>query len=198
MRDLISRGSQGHGPVHLLLISAAELGVVWDGAEEGWVRVSLPHLRMMAGPVQHFYSSVLDARRFSVLAKPSESKGLWGAEHTDFKGSLQRLTSSHQRERDLVTSHFLWVRLAWIPSWQRQEGRCSLPFLWYKGWRWALILGAPSSMLGNCLSSLHFCPWIEGCLLWHGWLPGLSGISDGDLWASSFRDLATVFGCLPC
>ena len=41
MLDLISRGAQGHGPVHLLLISAAELGFAWDGAEKGWVR-SLP------------------------------------------------------------------------------------------------------------------------------------------------------------
>ena len=59
MLDLISRGAQGHGPVHLLLISAAELGFAWDGAEKGWVRVSLPPLRMMTGPVQHFYSSFL-------------------------------------------------------------------------------------------------------------------------------------------
>ena len=42
MLDRISRGSQGHGPVHLLLISAAELGFAWDGAEHGWVQVSLP------------------------------------------------------------------------------------------------------------------------------------------------------------
>ena len=49
MLDLISRGSQGHCPVHLLLISAAELGFAWDGAEQGWVRVSLPPLRMMTG-----------------------------------------------------------------------------------------------------------------------------------------------------
>ena len=27
-------------------------------------------------------------------------------------------------------------------------------------------------------------------MLWHGWLPGLSGISDSDPWASSFADLA--------
>ena len=47
MMDLISRGAQGHGPVHLLLISAAELGFAWGGAEKGWVRVSLPPLRMM-------------------------------------------------------------------------------------------------------------------------------------------------------
>ena len=66
MLDLISRGAQGHGPVHLLLISAAELGFAWDGAERGWVRVSLPHLRMMTGPVQHFRSAILDGRRFHV------------------------------------------------------------------------------------------------------------------------------------
>ena len=29
--NLISTGAPGHGPVHLLLISAAELGFVWDG-----------------------------------------------------------------------------------------------------------------------------------------------------------------------
>ena len=34
MLDLISRGAQGHGPVHLLLISAAEIGFAWDGVRE--------------------------------------------------------------------------------------------------------------------------------------------------------------------
>ena len=33
MLDLISRGAQGHGPIHLLLISAAELGFARDGDE---------------------------------------------------------------------------------------------------------------------------------------------------------------------
>ena len=54
MLDLISRGAQGHGPIHLLLVYAAELGFAWDGDEKGWVRVSLPPLRMMTGPIQHF------------------------------------------------------------------------------------------------------------------------------------------------
>ena len=35
MLDLISRGTQGHGPVHLPLISAAEIGFAWDGDEGG-------------------------------------------------------------------------------------------------------------------------------------------------------------------
>ena len=65
MPDLISRGARGHGPVHLLLISAAEVGFAWDGEEKGWVRVSLPPLRMMTGPTQHFYSSILDQRLFT-------------------------------------------------------------------------------------------------------------------------------------
>ena len=43
MLDLISRGAQGHGPVHLLLISATELGFAWDGNEHvGFGFPSLP------------------------------------------------------------------------------------------------------------------------------------------------------------
>ena len=68
-------GAQGHDPIHLLLISAAELGFAWDGDEKGWVRVSLPPLRMMSGPVQHFRSAILDAWRFQVFARLSERKG---------------------------------------------------------------------------------------------------------------------------
>ena len=48
----------------------------------------------MTGPVQHFYSSILDAWRFGVFAKLSERKGFSGAEFADFEGSLQLLTSS--------------------------------------------------------------------------------------------------------
>ena len=53
MLDLICRGAQGHGPVHLLLISAAEIGFAWDGGGNGWVRVSLPPLRMMSVSYSH-------------------------------------------------------------------------------------------------------------------------------------------------
>ena len=63
MVDLLSRRAQGHGPVHLLLIFAAELGFA---------------LRMMNGPVKHFYSSILDAWRFSAFSKLSERKGFLG------------------------------------------------------------------------------------------------------------------------
>ena len=100
MLDLISRGAQGHGPVHLLLISAAELGFALDGSERGWVRVSLPPLRMMTGPIQHHLSAILEAWHFHVFARLSERRGFLGVEFADLKGSLQILTSSHLRERD--------------------------------------------------------------------------------------------------
>ena len=84
MLDLISRGAQGHGPVRLLLTSAAEVGFAWDGDERGWVRSFLPPLRMMTGPIQHFYSSILDAWRFCVFAKLSERKSFFGSEYFDY------------------------------------------------------------------------------------------------------------------
>ena len=80
MLDLISRGAQGHGPVHLLLISAAD--------EQGWVRVSLPPLRMMTGPIQHFRTAILEAWHFHVFSKLSERKGFWDVEFADLKGSF--------------------------------------------------------------------------------------------------------------
>ena len=42
MLDLISRGAQGHGPVHLLLISAAEIGL--PGMEMRKVGYGFPFL----------------------------------------------------------------------------------------------------------------------------------------------------------
>ena len=40
------------------------------------------------------------------------------------------------------------------------------------------------------LLSLNRSNWPR-CLLWDGWLPGLSGLSDRDPWATSFGDLAS-------
>ena len=68
---------RGNGPVHLLLISAAEIGFASDGNEYGWVRVSLPPLRMMTGPIQHFRTAILEAWHFHVFARLSERKGFW-------------------------------------------------------------------------------------------------------------------------
>ena len=165
MLDLISRGAQGHGPVHLLLISAADLGFAWDGEEKGWVRVSLPHLRMMTGSVQHFYSSILDAWRFTVFAMLSERKGSWRAEFADFQGSLQLLTSSHLRERDkmLLTAIFgggVWNGFL-LGKAKKEDVPCR-----FCGRKMVMdicfgnVLFPPFNMCANFLSSHHLRPWI--------------------------------------
>ena len=68
---------------HLWPTSAAEVGFAWDGEEKGWVRISLPHMRMMSGPIQHFYASILDAWRYRFFANLSERKGFGRAEFVD-------------------------------------------------------------------------------------------------------------------
>ena len=51
---MVSHGCLGHGPVHLLLASAAEIGFWWDPFALAWSRPGLPLLSNLAGPVQPF------------------------------------------------------------------------------------------------------------------------------------------------
>ena len=59
--DLVSEGCHGHGPVHLLVSGAAEIGFRWDPHSLAWYRPGLPFLCNLAGPVQHFRAAILDA-----------------------------------------------------------------------------------------------------------------------------------------
>ena len=61
-----AEGSSGHGPAHLLLESAAEIGFSWCPLVLGWDRPGLPVLSMVAGPIQHFRAAILDAWRDKV------------------------------------------------------------------------------------------------------------------------------------
>ena len=170
----------------------------WGGATVG-SRVSLPPLRMTTGPVQHFYSSILDAWRFSVFANISERKGFRGVDCVDFQGFLQLLTSSHLRERDkmLLRAHFVWGRLERIPSWQGHERKMFPAVIVVRGMEMGTYSGSvlllPSCTSGSCPNLLHLCPWIVASgpdvLLWHGWLPGLGGAGEDNPWATSFGDL---------
>ena len=54
-----AEGSPGHGPVHLLLQSAAEIGFCWDPEELAWDRPGLPLLSNLSGPIQHFRAAIL-------------------------------------------------------------------------------------------------------------------------------------------
>ena len=67
---MVGEGCPGHGPVHLLTASAAEIGFGWDPVGMPWSRPGLPCpcLNNLAGTVQHFKAAILDAWRNKVAA----------------------------------------------------------------------------------------------------------------------------------
>ena len=200
MLDLISRGAQGHGPVHLLLISVAELGFAWDGNEHGWLRFSLPPLRVMTGPVQNFRSAILEAWRFHVFAKLSERKGFWGVEFADFQGSLQLLTSSHLLEQEKMLMRAILCGGVWngflLGKAKKEDVPCR--FCGKRDGDGHLFWECPFSPLSlqhvrelpefAFLMSVDRGKW-PSCSLWH--LFGLNGMVIDEPWALSFGDLAS-------
>ena len=65
-----AEGCPGHGPAHLLVESAAEVGFHWGPDVLGWERPGLPFLSNFAGPIQHFRAAVLEAWRNKVPGRP--------------------------------------------------------------------------------------------------------------------------------
>ena len=107
-----SAGAPGHGPIHLLIQSADELGFFWDSEQAGWIRPGLPPLRMMTGPIQHFRSAMWQAWQHKVATDLCKRKGFRGGFGVDIYGSHQLLVSSHFRERqNVASSHSFWRRL---------------------------------------------------------------------------------------
>ena len=98
--DYASAGAPGHGPIHLLVQSADELGFFWDSDQAGWIRPGLPPLRMMTGPIQHFRDAIWQAWQHKVTTDLCKRKGFRGGFGFDIHGSHQLLVSSHLRERD--------------------------------------------------------------------------------------------------
>ena len=64
-----------HGPVHLLVESADEIGFLWSPEMVGWVREGLPVLSNLASPVQHFRAAILEGWSCKVSADFLCSKG---------------------------------------------------------------------------------------------------------------------------
>ena len=127
-----------------------------------------------------------------MAAKLAEGEGFRGAELVDFKGSLQLLNSSHLEERDNML-----LRGILCPSWPGQEGICSVWILWQKDgdghlfWECSFL---PILHVRELPEFVSILPLDRGkwprCLLWHGWLPGLSSAADRNPWAASFGQLA--------
>ena len=118
---MVHEGCPGHGPVHLLSASAAEIGFERDPHALAWIRPGLPLLGNLAGPVQHFKAAILEAWRDKVSSNFCCRKGFRGGPLLDVHGSLQLLNSSHVREPDKallrsVMVGSVWNWLAWVVS----------------------------------------------------------------------------------
>ena len=96
--DLVSGGALGHGPVHLLVASAASLGFQWCLCGFCWDRPGFPQLPMVEGPYQHFENSILSAWRDSNSTDLCRRKGFRGGPLLDFRRSVQLLDPSHVRD----------------------------------------------------------------------------------------------------
>ena len=111
--DYVSAGSPGHGPIHLFIHSADELGFFWDSEQAGWIRSGLPPLRMMTGPIQHFRSAIWQVWQHKVATDLCKQKGFRGGVGVDIYGSHQRLVSSHFRKRDKMLSRVILSGGVW-------------------------------------------------------------------------------------
>ena len=130
--------------------SASVVGFLWDSLELAWSGPGLPLLSNLSCPFQHFRAAILGAWRDAVSAKVCAKKGFRGPLFV-FDGTLQLLNSDHVRE-----SRFLMVIFFGIVLFHE-------------------IREHPEF---HDLMELDKTSWPR-CLLWHGWLPLLSGINGG-------------------
>ena len=196
---MVREGSPGHGPIHLLLASAAEIGFRWDPLALAWARPGLPVLSNLAGPVQHFKAAILDAWRNKVSADLCSRKGFRGGLLLDVHGSLQLLKSSHVRERNKALLRIIMVGGVWNGFFLHRVGRLPVP---------CRICGTPDGD-GHLFWECTFPPLVEirenpefhnllrmdkahwpRCLLWYGWLPMLSRVNGASPWAADASESA--------
>ena len=196
---MVGEGCPGHGPIHLLSASAAEIGFRWDPDALAWVRPGLHLLSNLAGPFQHIKAAILDAWRDKVSVDLCGRKGFRGGPLLDVYGSLQLLNSSHVRERDKALLRSIMV------------GGVGNGFLLGKVRGQVVpckVCGAPDGD-GHLFWECTFPPLVEirenpefhdlmrmdkahwpRCLLWHMWLPMLSGCNGDSPWADTASESA--------
>ena len=198
--EMVSEGFPGHGPIHLLFASAAEIGFRWwDPLALAWSRPGLPLLSNLAGPIQHFKAAVLDAWRNKVAADLFGREGFRGGPLLDVHGSLQLLNSSHVRDRDKGLLRSIMVGGVWNGYLLGEVRGQPVP---------CRFCGAPDND-GHLFWECTFPPLVEirenpeshdlmrmdkahwpRCLLRHGWLPMLSGVNGVSPWAADASDSA--------
>ena len=179
----VGEGSPGHGPVHFLSASAAEVGFS-VGSSQDWVGLDLGCLCLsnLAGPIQHFRAAVLDAWRNKVAADLCGREGFRGGPLLDVSwllaASLILLMSG--RETRLCFVKQSWLGVSGMVFFLEGFGSS----LFHVGFVVHLMVmviffgNVPFLLLLRYVKILRFMiswEWIRvighRCLLWHGWLP---------------------------
>ena len=154
----------------------------------------------MTGPIQHFRSAIWQAWQHKVAVDLCKRKGCRGGFSLDIYGSHQLLVSSHLRERDKMLLRAILSGGVWngflLSKAKKEDILCR-------------FCGAPDND-GHLFWDCTFHPFVEHrnnpeflplmnrdrtswprCLLWHGWLPGLTSRTSGSPWAIASNDLAS-------
>ena len=196
-------------PVVYRIWASARMGQL-DGWFKSWVPDSVFSAGGGRGSVEAWYTSSLDIEE--VLAGATDShvhlfvadvvksfdtvdrtrKGVRGGPLLDIHGSLQLLNFSHVRERDKALLRTIMVGGVWNGFLLGRVRGQAVP---------CRFCGAPDSD-GHLFWDCPFPPLVEirenpefhdimrldkahwpRCLLWHGWLPMLSGVNGASPWA---------------
>ena len=130
---VVAAGAPGHGPVHLLLSSAASLGFSWDPDLCVWLRPGVVHSRLRLGRARvHFHDRVSTLASTVVSRQPLGELFHWCAHEVDGKGYHEVSMKAFAVETLADTTQvFAWEMNA-------AEGRtCSL----LKGSKWGQWCG---------------------------------------------------------
>ena len=187
-----AEGCPCHGPAHLLIQSAAEIGFRWDLEELAWDRPGLPLLSNLSGPVQHFRAAILGAWRKKVSANLCARKGFCGVPGWILMAPCSYLTlTMFEREIKrcfevslLVVSgmgFFLGrfrVRMCLVGS----VGVVIMTVTFFSDCTFPPPVEIREHPELHDLMEMDKTSWSR-CLLWHGWLPLLSGVNGGSPWA---------------
>ena len=168
---MVGDGCPGHGPIHLLSSSAADIGFRLDLVALAWVRPGLPLLSNLAGPIQHFRSTILDAWRNKVAADLCGRKGFSVEDPCLMFMALCSSLILLMLEKE--------TRVCFVVSWLGASGMVFCWVVFVIRFLPCRFCGASdhdgSFVLGMYdLMRMDKAHWPR-CLLWHGWLPMLSG-----------------------
>ena len=98
--EMVGGGCPGHGPIHLLSVSAAEIGFRWNPDALAWPWPGLPQLCNLAGPLFSISRLLFLMLCVTRLLLTFVAETVLEVDLCWIHGSLQLLNSSHVRQRD--------------------------------------------------------------------------------------------------